>query len=97
MPIHQRRRDEIAAAVAAYANTNPLSPLPRNAVPLLTAMFPMEDVCQRSLDDIATEGFNRKNLTAALRRLIAAGLLSRAPGSGSAMDSYRLHLPAVQR
>ena len=35
MPIDQRRRDEIAAAVDAYDSANPLSPLPRNAAPLL--------------------------------------------------------------
>jgi hypothetical protein len=97
MPIDQRRRDEIAAAVAAYDDANPEARLPRNTVPLLAAMFPIEDVCQRSLDDIAAGGFNRKNLTASLRRLIAAGFLSRTPGSGSEPDSYRLHLPPVRR
>jgi hypothetical protein len=97
LPIDPHRRHEIAVAVVAYDSANPQARLPRNTVQLLAAMFPIEDVCQRSLDDIATEGFNRKNLTAALRRLIAAGLLSRAPGSGSEPDSYRLHLPAVQR
>jgi hypothetical protein len=97
MPVDQRRRDEIAAAVAAYDSANPLSPLPRNAALLLAAMFPVEDVCQRSLDEIATEGFNRKNLTAPLRRLIAAELLSKASGSGRMPDTYRLHLPPVRR
>ena len=97
MPIDPHRRHEIAVAVVAYDSANAQARLPRNTVQLLTAMFPIEDVCQRSLDDIATEGFNRKNLTAALRRLIAAGLLSRAPGSGSSPDSYRLHLPPVRR
>ena len=56
MPIDPRRRDEIAAAVATYDSANPLSPLPRNAALLLAAMFPIEDVCQRSLDEIATQG-----------------------------------------
>ena len=69
LPIDPRRRHEIALAVVAYDNANPLSRLPRNAVPLLAAMFPVGDVCQRSLDDIATAGFNRKNLIAPLRRL----------------------------
>jgi hypothetical protein len=96
MPIDQRRRDEIAAAVAAYDSANPLSPLPRNAVPLLAAMFPIEDLCQRSLDEIATEGFNRKNLTAALRRLVAAGFLSRTPRSGVVPATY-LHLSPVRQ
>jgi hypothetical protein len=95
MPIDPRRRHEIALAVVAYDNANPLSRLPRNAVPLLAAMFPVEDVCQRSLDDIATAGFNRKNLIAPLRRLVAAGFLSRSrtPGSGVVPATYRLHLP----
>src|SRR5689334_16670267 len=97
MPVDQQRRDEIAAAVAAYDNGNPLSPLPRNATRLLAAMFPIQDVCQRSLDEIATEGFNRKNLTAPLRRLMGAGLLSRVSGSGRVPDAYRLHLPPVRR
>jgi hypothetical protein len=97
MPIDQRRRDEIATAVAAYDSANPLSLLPRNAARLLAAMFPVEAVCQRSLDEIATEGFNRKNLTAPLRRLIAAGFLSRVSGLGRVPDTYRLHLPAARR
>jgi hypothetical protein len=97
MPIDPRRRDDIAAAVAAYDNANPLSRLPRNTVPLLAAMFPTDDVCQRSLDDIAAAGFNRKNLTAPLRRLVAAGFLSRTQGSGIMPDSYRLRLPPVRR
>ena len=97
MPIDQRRRDEIAAAVAAYDSANPKTRLPRNAVPLLAAMFPTEDVCQRSLQDIAAEGFDRKRLAANLRRLVEAGFLSRTPGSGVVPDTYRLHLPPVRR
>jgi hypothetical protein len=97
MPIDQRRRDEITAAVAAYDSGNPLSRLPRNTMRLLAAMFPIEDVCQRSLDEIATEGFNRKNLTAPLRRLIAAGFLSRVSGTGTTPDIYRLHLSPVRQ
>ena len=60
MPIDQRRRDEIAAAVAAYDRDHPDAPLPRNAARLLAVMFPSEDVCQRSLEAIAAEGFNRR-------------------------------------
>ena len=98
MPVDQQRRDEIAAAVAAYDNGNPLSPLPRNATQLLAAMFPTEDVCQRSLDDIATTGgLNRKSLPATLRRLVAAEFLSRVSGSGRVPDTYRLHLSPVQQ
>ena len=97
MPIDPCRRDEIAAAVAAHNEANPLSPLPRNVVQLLSAMFPIEDVCQRSLQDIAAEGFDRKRLAANLRRLAEAGFLSRTPGSGVVPDTYRLHLPPVRR
>jgi hypothetical protein len=96
LPIDPRRRHEIAVAVVAYDSVNP--PLPRSAARLLAAMFPTEDVCQRSLDDIATTGgLNRKGLTATLRRLIAAGFLSRVPGSGVTPDTYQLHLPSVRQ
>ena len=82
MPTDLRRRDDIAAAVAAYDGANPMAPLPRNAARLLAVMFPSEDVCQRSLEAIAAEGFDRKSLPATLRRLVEAGFLSRQPGSG---------------
>ena len=62
MPIAERRRDDIAAAVAAHDRANPKGPLPRNAARLLAVMFPSEDVCQRSLQDLAGEGFDRKRL-----------------------------------
>ena len=78
MPINERRRDDIATAVAAYDSANPTAPLPRNAARLLAVMFPSEDVCQRSLDAIAAEGFSRKRLPAGLKRLVAAGFLSRS-------------------
>jgi hypothetical protein len=51
MPIAPRRRHEIAVAVVTYDSAN--QSLPRSAARLL-AMFPVEDLCQRSLDDIAT-------------------------------------------
>ena len=96
MPIDPRRRHEIALAVVAYDSANP--PLPRSAARLLAAMFSVEDLCQRSLDDIATTGgLNRKSLTATLRRLVEAGFLSRASGSGSVPDTYRLHMPPVRK
>ena len=60
MPIDPRRRDDIAAAVAAYDRDHPDAPLPRNAARLLAVMFPSEDVCQRSLEAIAAEGFSRR-------------------------------------
>ena len=96
MPIDLHRRDEIAAAVAAYDTANPLAPLPRNTARLLAVMFPSEDVCQRSLMAIAEEGFNRKHLPSVLKRLVEAGVLSRQQGSGVVPDTYRLHLPPVR-
>ncbi len=92
MPIDPRRRHEIAIAVVAYDSAN--LPLPRTAVQLLA---PVENVCQRSLDDIAMGGFNRKNIPASLRRLIEAGFMSRTPGSGIVPATHRLHLPPVRR
>jgi hypothetical protein len=98
MPIDERRRDAIATAVAAYDQANPLTPLPRNAARLLAAMFSTEDVCQRSLLDIASEGFGRKYLPGTLYRLAKAGLLSRERGVGVVPHTYYLHLPTqVQR
>jgi hypothetical protein len=95
MPIDLRRRDDIAAAVVAYDRDHPDAPLPRNAGRLLTVMFPSEDVCHRSLEDIVTEGFSRNRLPATLRRLEEAELLSRERGSARIPDTYRLHLPAL--
>ena len=43
MPTDLRRRDEIAAAVAAYGSANPSAPLPRTAARLLTVMFPSDE------------------------------------------------------
>jgi hypothetical protein len=96
MPTDLRRRDDIAAAVAAYDAANPLNSLPRNAARLLAAMFPSGDVCQRSLDAIAAEGFSRKHLLGALRRLTKAGFLSREAGSGVVPDTWHLYLPPVR-
>src|SRR4249919_642053 len=91
MPTNERRRDEIAAAIAAYDRDHPDAPLPRNAALLLAVMFPSEDVCQRSQEAIATEGFSRDRLPAMLRRLVEAGFLSRHRVAG-VPDTYRLHL-----
>ncbi len=97
MPIDQRRRDEIAAAVAAYDSANPFTPLPRNAGRLLAAMFPAGDVCQRSQEEIAAEGFSRDSIPRALRCLEKAGFLSRQRGAGRVPDLFTLHLPPVRR
>ena len=95
MPPDLCRRDEIAAAVAAYDRDHPDASLPRNAGLLLAVMFPSEDVCQRSQEAIATEGFSRDRLPVMLRRLVEAGFLSRHR-VGGAPDTYRLHLPPVR-
>jgi hypothetical protein len=96
MPIDLRRRDDIAAAVAAYDGANPNAPLPRNAAGLLAIMFPSEDVCQRSQEAIAAEGLSRDRLPAMLRRLVEAGFLSRHRVA-QVPDTYRLYLPPVQQ
>jgi hypothetical protein len=96
MPIDPRRRDDIVAAAAAYDRANPSTPLSRNTARLLAVMFGSDDVCQRSLEDIAAEGFARGRLPALLRRLIEVGLLSRERGSARVPNTYRLHLPPVQ-
>ena len=93
MPIDEHRRDEIAAAVAAYDSAHPSAPLPRNAAGLLAVMFPTEDACQRSREAIAAEGFSLDRLPAMLRRLVESGFLSRHRVA-QVPDTYRLHLPA---
>ena len=57
------RRREIEAAVAAYDNANPLTPLPRSAAWLLAVMFPTGDLCQQS----------RRSLPGTLFQLVRAG------------------------
>ena len=96
MPVDPRRRDDIVAAVAAHDSANPSAPLPRNAARLLVAMFASDDVCQRSLEDIAAEGFARNRLSTLLQRLVEVGLLSRERGTAREPNTYRLHLPPVQ-
>ena len=96
MPVDPRRRDDIVAAVTAYDSAHPSAPLPRNTARLLAIMFAGDDVCQRSLQAIAEEGFARKSLPGLLKHLVETGFLSRRPGSGAVPDTYRLHLPPVQ-
>lgn len=96
MPTDTRRRDEIAAAVAAYDSANPRAPLPRDRARLLTVMFPFDDVCQRSQTDIAADGFTRRSLPAVLKRLVAAGFLSQHRVAGVPV-TYQLRLPPVRR
>jgi hypothetical protein len=97
MPTVVARREVIAAAVETYKHAYPEAPLPRQTVQLLGVMFASGDVCQRSLQDLAAEGFDRKRLAANLRRLVDAGFLSREPGSGVVPDTYRLQLPPVRQ
>ena len=97
LPTDRSRRDDIEAAVAAYDQANKLAPLPRNAAPLLTALFTDGDVYRGSLDDVAALGFSRQHLPATLKRLAKAGFLSREFGAGSAPDTYRQHLPPLVR
>ena len=90
MPMDPRRREEIAAAVAAWNQDHPEVSLPRNTVRLLAAMFPSGEVCQRSLVDIAAEGFSRTTLPETLRRLVEAGLLTRRQGVARIANAYHL-------
>jgi hypothetical protein len=87
------RRREIEAAIAAYNDADRETLLPRNAARLLIAMFPAVDICQRSLDSLAGEGFDRRNLPRLVRSLIDAGFLSKEQSPGRVANTYRLHLP----
>jgi hypothetical protein len=98
MPIEPRRQDAIAAAVAAHNGTDPEELLPPSATRLLITMFPRGDVCQRSLDDLAAEGLDKRAVSRLLRALVDAGFLSKDQGHGRrAANIYRLHLPPVRR
>jgi hypothetical protein len=94
MPTDRRRRDDIAAAIAAYDSANPDAPLPPNAARLLTVMFSDRDECSRSLEDLVGEGFGRNILPKLLRSLVEAGFLSKQRGSARIPNAYRLRLPA---
>jgi hypothetical protein len=91
------RRDEIAAAVAAYDAANPLTPLPRDAARLLGAMFPNSDVCRRRPETLAARGFTRSALPGTLLRLMFAGFLSKERGISRGSNIFRLHLPPLVR
>ena len=94
MPIDLRRRDDIAAAVAAYDSANPSAPLPRNAARLLAVMFPSEDVCQRSLEAIAAKGSAETGFLRCCGAWSRPGSF-RGTGSAEVPDTYRLHLPPL--
>ena len=93
MPIDPRRRDEIVAAVAAYNVARRRGPLvPPATTSLLTVMFADAEVCQRSLENLAQEGFDRTVVVRMLRRLEEAGFLSKQRGQGHDPNIYHLHL-----
>ena len=88
-------RRDIAAAIAAYNATDPDPLLPPEAVQLLAVMFRRNVVCQRRLEDLAAEGFDKRRVLPRLLRVLGeAGFLSteRHVGPG-AVNIYRLHLP----
>jgi hypothetical protein len=87
----------IEAAIAAHNSADRESLLPPAATLLLAVMFRRGSVCQRSLDDLATEGFDRARLPRLLRGLVEAGFLSKDRPSGHGPNTYTLHLPPVPR
>jgi hypothetical protein len=91
------RRTQIEAAIATHNATDREPFLPPEAAGLLSVMFRRSRVCQRSLDDLAAEGFVRRGVPRLLRALVEAGLLSKEPRIGRNPDTYRLHLPPLVR
>ena len=90
------RRTEIEAAIAAHNDTDPEALLPPAAARLLITMFPRRDVCQRSLDDLARAGFDRRGVVRLLHALVEAGLLSKDRGLGHCHGN-RLWWPEQRR
>ena len=86
---------DIEAAIADYNSTDRVA-LPREAVRLLTVMFPQSTVCQRPLKDLVAEGFDRWPLEKLLRGLVDAGFLSKGPRHQGryGFTTYTLHLPS---
>jgi hypothetical protein len=89
------RRTEIEAAIATHNASDREPHLPPSAARLLAVMFRRSDVCQRSLNDLEAEGFDRRALPRLLRALVEAGFLSKETPSrpGHVPNTYRLHLP----
>ena len=89
---------DIQAAIAAYNTTDPEALLPPDAARLLAVMFRRSSVCQRSQDDLAAEGFDRRAIPHLMRALIEAGFLSKERRFGKgAINVYHLHLPPQRR
>ena len=91
------RKRDIEAAVAAHNASDREPHLSPAAVRLLATMFRHAAVCQRSLDDLAAEGIDRRAVSRLLRALVETGFLSKQRGQGRAPNIYRRHLPPVQR
>jgi hypothetical protein len=92
------RKREIEAAIAAHNASDREPHLPPAAVRLLITMFPRGDVWQRSLDDLAAEGIDRRAVSRLLRALVEVGFLSKQRSHARyAPNLYRLHLPPVRR
>jgi hypothetical protein len=89
------RRNAIIAAVEAHNLAHPTARLPRPSGRLLTVMFPTEDVCCVSQETLKAEGFG-DTLPNVLRALVAAGFVSKQPGTSRIPDTYRLRLPEAQ-
>ena len=88
------RKREIEAAIAAHNEADQETLLPPDAARLLTVMFPRSSECQRRLNDLAAEGFDRTALARLLRALIEAGFLSKEEQTQKRSPStYHLHLP----
>jgi hypothetical protein len=88
-----RRREEIAAAVAAYNRANPTARLPHSAARLLAVMFAESDICRLSQLDLVTRGFGG-GLSKVLRALVEAGFMTKQAGGGRGPDTYRLNPPS---
>ena len=97
MPIDPRRRDDIAAAVAAYDRANPKRAAAAQRRTAAGRHVPAEDVCQRSLDAIAARRIRPRR---GFLRPVAAPGRGRVPvqaaGLGVVPNTYRLHLPPVR-
>ena len=89
-------REEIEAAIAAHNATDTEALLPPAAGRLLAVMFRQSSVCQRSREDLAREGFDRRNLARLLRALVEAGFLTKERLTGGAPNTYHLHIPPVR-